>query len=338
MSRPRSRTTAEVKAKLVMRLQGGLYRPGQRFFSNRSLAQTFGVSYQTAHRLITELESEGLLERRPASGTYIAGPVTRLRGVELLFHPRAKRDGSFGARLLAGIRAALQEEGIAARVRFVRDTTKPNPAYYPVVWECPKLVTQIARERRYVLLLNDRPTAGLSVSLIDSVSTDDYSGGACAAELLRERLPAGRWAVLAGPSGDERSRQRVAGFTAICPEARIVSAESWYFEDAMRVAPHVLAYGGVFCCNDRLAEAVIAAARQTHRPTPTLVGFDDTPVSERLNFTTIAIPWVEIVRGSIDVIKRRLAGNHGPAAQLIFAPQAIVRGAKSSRARFESVQ
>jgi hypothetical protein len=328
MPRPRSRTVTEIKAKLLVRLREGAYRPGQRFFSNRALERTFGISYQTAHRLIAELASEGMLERRPASGTYVAGPMARLTGVELLFHPRAKREESFGARLLKEFRVALQNEGIPARLRWAGEATKPDPACYPVVWECPKVVAWVANERRYLLLLNDRPTAGLAASLIDSVSTDDYSGGACAAELLRRRQPAGRWAVLAGPSNDARSRQRVAGFVAICPETRVVSAGSWFFEDAIRVASRVLPYNGVFCCNDRLAEAVVTAATVAHRPVPALVGFDDAPVSERMNFTTIAIPWDDIVRGAISVIRRRLAGDHGATAQLIFSPFAIVRGAQ----------
>ena len=39
-------------------------RAGQRFVSARYLSQRFKISYQTAHRLLTELEGDGLIIRR----------------------------------------------------------------------------------------------------------------------------------------------------------------------------------------------------------------------------------------------------------------------------------
>lgn len=52
MARPRSEQTLLVKAKLIARLKDGFHPPGKRFFSNRALSMHFGISYQTAHRLI----------------------------------------------------------------------------------------------------------------------------------------------------------------------------------------------------------------------------------------------------------------------------------------------
>lgn len=330
MPRPRSELVQEVKTKLVARLRDGLHRPGQRFFSNRALVRTFGISYQTAHRLIAELEDEGWLARRSASGTYVAGRTQPLKGVELLFHRRAQRPESFGYRLLEELRTALQRAGVPVKVTWVGSATRVSSGRYPILWECRELATALALERRYLLLLNDRPAPGLTASFVDSVSTDDFCGGAAAGELLRPRRGGGTRAVLAGPADDERSRRRTEGFLAVRPEARVVVAGSWYLEDAMRVAPRVLRYGGVFCCNDRLAVAVLTAADEAKRPAPRLIGFDDAPVSERLNFTTIAIPWAEIVAGAVDVAMRRLGGDHGAAAQLIFAPRPVMRGGAPS--------
>lgn len=327
MPRPRSPSVAAVKAKLLARLRDGLHRPGQRFFSNRGLAQTFGVSYQTAHRLIAELEAEGALERRAASGTYVAGSAPRLKGAELLFHARARRPDSFGARLLELLLGRLRRAAVSTRVTFVEgDAVEPSSRHHPIVWECPAIAHALARARHYVLLLNDRPPPGLAASFIDSVSTDDFSGGAAAAELLRSACPGSRCGVFAGPSTDQRSRQRVAGFQAILPESTVVCAETWYFDKAIDLAPRMLRYRGVFACNDRLAEAIMKAAEVAQRPPPKLVGFDDAPISEQLNFTTIAIPWDDIVEGAVNVIQRRLAGEAGPAAQLLFAPRPVMRG------------
>lgn len=194
--------------------------------------------------------------------------------------------------------------------------------------ECDGLAARLAAQRRFVVLLNDRPPPGLASSFIDCVATDDFSGGVAAAELLRTVAPARKMAVLAGPRGDRRSRERVAGFQSQAKKAQVFWAKSWYAEDATRIAPRLAAdrFAGVFCANDRLAEALLAACRSAGRPRPAIVGFDDAPVAERLNLTTIAIPWTEIAAGAASIVRRRLDGATGPAAQLIYAPRPVVRG------------
>jgi DNA-binding GntR family transcriptional regulator len=101
MSRPPSTHVEAVREKLRTRLRAGVHRPGDRFLSARELAQAFGVSYQTAHRVLDALCGEGLLERRAASGTYIPGGLVDLQGAQLIFNPRARHEQSFGGRLLA---------------------------------------------------------------------------------------------------------------------------------------------------------------------------------------------------------------------------------------------
>ena len=324
MARPRSSHTLLVKEKLIARLRDGYHPPGQRFFSNRALAGHFGVSYQTAHRLIQELEAEGWLERRAAAGTFVAGPAAALRGAELVFHERGRRAGSFGARLAAELQPALAQAGVATRMTWTADdaTAAPNDRWLPVLWECPRTLAALSARRRFLIVLNDRPPPGLASSYVDSVSTDDFSGGVAAAELLRATGPARKLAVLAGPKADRRSQQRVAGFQAHAPQATVVWAKSWFAEDAARVAPQVAGdrFAGVFCCNDRLAEALLAVGTSA-----AVVGFDDAPVAERLNLTTIAVPWAEIVAGAVEVVRRRLAGGTAAAAQLIFAPRPVMR-------------
>lgn len=329
MPRPRSTEVTELKAKLITRLRDGFQRPGLRFFSNRALARRFGVSYQTAHRLITELVAEGWLERRAASGTFVAGRKEEWRGVELIFADRARRTDSFGARLLDVVREALDRAGLAHRTRWAEPTTRAEDVaadWYPVLWEQARLAAELAALRRYVLVLEDRPVRGIAASFADSVSVDDYLGGMAAAEWLRERTGVGNRAVLAGPTDDPRNRLRVDGFLSVLPKTRVVKAGSWFYEEALLAAPRVLGCAGVFCANDRLAAAVVEAARQADAPCPELIGFDDAPVSERLNFTSIAIPWDDVAAAAADVARRRIAGDVRTAAGLVFAPRPLVRG------------
>lgn len=323
MARPRSAKTHLVKAKLIARLKDGFHPPGQRFFSNRALSDHFGISYQTAHRLIGELVEEGWLERRPSAGTYVSGPSVAWQGAALVFHERAKRPGSFGARLLADLRQALAQAGIESKVVWSRDEGHtPGVRWLPVLWECPLTMARLAGARRFLVVLNDSPPPGLASSFVDSVACDDFSGGAAAAELLRTVGPPRKLAILAGPKHDRRSQQRVAGFQSLSPKSEVFWAESWYAESATRLASRISAryFAGVFCCNDRLAEALLASGT-----TAAVVGFDDAPVAEQVNLTTIAIPWSEMVAGAVDIIRRRIAGNTGAAAKLIFAPRPVMR-------------
>jgi len=330
VSRPRSLHVAEVKAALIARLHGGFAHPGGRFLSTRAVAQRFSVSYQTAHRLLAELETEGFLQRRAASGSYLPGRSEALRSVQLIFHPRAKRKGSFGARLHELLAEALKTRHIP----FVRswtdvdDVPRLRHGHYPVIWECRVGVTVAATQRRFALCLNDRPPVGLGASYIDAVTTDDYSGGACAAELLKSRTGRdGGFAVLGGPEPDLRSRQRIAGFCAHVQDATVTCAQSWFLEAGLAEAEHLLRAkpNGIFACNDRLAEALITHCRKSRVPLPPLVGFDNAPVAEHLRLTTIGIPWQAMVSHAVTLIAARLEGNAESARLVSLSHEPILR-------------
>ena len=337
MARPESQKIKEARARLIARLQAGLHRPGERFMSNRIAARQLGISYQTAHRLVQELCAAGLLVRRTGAGTYVPGKSCELRAVQLLFHRRARRKESFGARLFNMLIARLDRDGIEWHVSWVADgqetLQKIRADRFPIIWECPGALAQCEAAHRRALVLNDRPQSGLSAVYIDSVSTDDFSGGACAAEILSRRNGRGTLAVLAGPADDKRSRDRVAGFVSRV-QAKVISAGGWYFEDGLIAAARAVSAGpgGVFCCNDRLAEGVVTWCRSNRVTLPPICGFDDAAVSERLGLSTIAVPWAEIVNGAATVARRRLAGDVAVASGQIFAPRPIIRESSTTSA------
>jgi DNA-binding transcriptional regulator YhcF (GntR family) len=327
MARARSVKISELKARLIARLAEGFYRPGDRFLSNRAVAAKFGVCYQTAHRLVAELESEGFLKRRPSSGTYVPGQPSLWAGAQLIFHPRARRKESFGSRLLRQLTKRLDAENIPWKTSWGRGAARLVKNLFPVIWECPAAAAACASQRRPGLLLNDRPPPGLPSVVMDSVSTDDFSGGVCAAQVLSERLGGRKeFLVLAGPRGDERSNRRVAGFLS-ARQAQVIYAGGWYVEDALRVASQLFHSDpqGIFCCNDRLAEGVLKYCKQNNKPRPPLAGFDDAPVAEHLNLTTMAIPWTELVDGAVSIIKKRLARNAATSTHQICMPRPLIR-------------
>ena len=314
----RSDRIDEVKASLVRRVLEG--RPGERFLSNRALAAKHGLSYQTADRLIRELCQEGFLERRPASGTYLPGRIAPMRGAFLGFHSRARRPDSFGARLLMELTSRLDREGIPYRVSFDDEDAAPILGEYPVLWDWGGDVPRTG------LLLHRRPASGMDSTHWDSVTVDDFSGGVCAAQILRDHVPQGsRWIVLAGSPGDPRSDARVAGFRSLLRAESIPAG--WFAEDGERAAPRVLAArpDGVFCANDRLAEGLLRHAARAGLVPPPCVGFDDAPVAERLNLTTIAIPWKEMILAAATTIRQRLADPRGAGIHQVVAPRPVIR-------------
>jgi hypothetical protein len=328
MPRPRSNRIDDIKAKLVARIRDSFHQPGDPFLSNRALAERHGVSYQTAHRLLAELVAEGWLERRRASGTFIAGHTERPTAVQLVFHPRAQRPGSFGACLLQRLTRALRAVGIPfVQSPGARDV-RLRPRHLPVLWEVPALAADLATQRRFALVLHDAPPPGAGASYLDSVRTDDYSGGVCAAQVLAERLgPRARLAMLAGPAADRRSRQRVEGFLHVVPKAPVHEAAGWFSEDGERAVPAVLAAkpAGVFCANDRLAEGLLAACARRGDTPPAIIGYDNAPIAEALHLSTIAIPWEQLVAEAVRIVEARLAGDSTPARQIILSLRPHIR-------------
>jgi DNA-binding transcriptional regulator YhcF (GntR family) len=343
MSRTRSPHVADVKQQLIARIADVHHSPGQRFLSNRAVARRFGISYQTADVLLRELVEEGVLVRRAASGTYIPGERIEQAGVLLIFHPRARHKNSFGSFLLDQLTARLDRERIDWRMSWktpAATSTRPLGAgRYPIVWERPEAVDLAIRLKRTALVLNTRPPAGVGATLIDSVSVDDFSGGAHAAQHLTARLNAshqtanGRkrprrsgFAVLAGPKHDQRSAARVAGFLSVVP-ATVINSTTWFYEDALDVADQALAAGrdGIFCCNDRLAQAVVRRATDRACPRPHVVGFDDAPIARWLKLTTIAIPWEELVDAVVSVIRRKQASPASAAIAQLVSTRIVLR-------------
>ena len=329
MARPPSQHVQLVKQKLIARLNDGLHRPGSRFMSNRAIAQQYQISYQTAHRLITDLVSEGLLERRPKAGTFVAGEQHGFKRVHLLFNKRAMRADSFGHRLITCLKSALADAGLQVQASLLAtdEVVKLSEKFYPILWEVPAMLEATIQWGGHALLLNERVEHGLSSLRIDSISVDDLLGGVMAAEIIASRLPADCKCVIhAGPREDERSQARVNGFRKRL-SARVVHAPTWYLDDAeasaarcMRLKPDAL-----FACNDRLAQAVLQYCQDKAIKPPAMIGFDDAPIAETLHISSIAIPWKALAESTTRLVRQRLGGDHASGTDVILRPHPILR-------------
>lgn len=327
MARPVSERVAALKRDLMGRIERGYLRPGDRFYSNRQLARQFGVSYQTADRLIRELRDAGALYRERGSGTYVSGRSQLPEAAELIFEERAWTPGSFGAYLLEQVEGRLGAAGLPYRVRRGGEGVRLQCRTYPVIWECEAAVERLIRMGGFGMLLNRRSPPGSSASFLDTVEIDDYSGGVLAGEAMRRQWRVERPGVFAGPRGDPRSRRRLEGFREVYPDADVVHSRSWHYEEALRRASRLLAFGGdgVFCANDRLAQAARLAYAAAGKPQPRLLGFDNAPIARREGLSSIAIPWLEFAEEVAGGIARRLAGDNGTARRVALAPRLLLR-------------
>jgi hypothetical protein len=335
MARTQSERVKSLREYLIGQLRQHVYMAGDRFPSARTIAADHSVSYQTAHRLLEGLSNEGYLERRSGSGTFVPGLAARSlnppREVVLVMAERAWRPDSFGARLLAGLARQLSRRGIPWRLMPAESAGGVCPSLpddgFPVLWEAPRALENCRLETRRALLLNAYPAPGLDATLLDSVSLDDYFGGCCAADLLRRRASDRfGFAVVSGPD-DARSNNRLAGFLSKVPDAAVIPAGDWYMESGLAVAAEALRRGaaGIFCVNDRLAQAILIHAREHGYKRPPLVGFDNAPIASDLNLTTIAIPWGEMAADAVHIIERRMTGDDSAARRRLISPQPIVR-------------
>ena len=168
-----------------------------------------------------------------------------------------------------------------------------------------------------------RPKPGWGSSQLDSICTDDFAGGALAADtLMQGSAKPYRFGILAGPNGDRRSDERIAGFRSRVDTVLLTHADNWH-RDAGRRAAHALTQGaltGVFAANDRLAQGTLLAYRGAGQPPPLLVGYDDAPIAKQLGLTTIALPWQELADAVVQRARLRLQGDRGSACTFLFQP------------------
>lgn len=327
MPRPRSARFLQARRDLLARLEEGYLRPGDRFPSNRALAARFGLSYQTAHRLAAGLLAEGRLRRVPGSGTFVAGDSRVPQIIECFFDERSLVPGSFGHFLRARLTARFQERSLP--FRFLPSAPAPSirPQSYPILWDNSALLSRLVHTAGFGLLLGAAPPPGLDQAFLDSVEVDDFAGGILAAQVFRRRWHIRRPAVFAGPRRDPRSEDRLRGFRTVFPAAPALHSRGWHLDSALRAAPRLLRLpaDGLFCANDRLAQAILQVCALARRPAPPLLGFDDAPVARDLQLSTIGLPWDEFTDAVATLAAQRLAGYNGTARRIILAPRVVLR-------------
>src|SRR5215475_15297528 len=64
----------QIQHAIRQRIEAKQLKPGDAVSSERELARIHGVSLMTARHALAGLEREGIVERRPGAGTFVAPP------------------------------------------------------------------------------------------------------------------------------------------------------------------------------------------------------------------------------------------------------------------------
>jgi GntR family transcriptional regulator len=104
-------------------LVSGQLRPGDPFPSVRTLSTELRINPNTAHKIITHLLNEGLLEVRPGSGTTVAEPPASTAA------DRARLLANEVEQLVVEARKlGMTFEGVSAALREHWERLEPQPA------------------------------------------------------------------------------------------------------------------------------------------------------------------------------------------------------------------
>lgn len=324
MARTRSNRVHQIKAELVERLHSGFCRPGNHFVSNRELALRYGVSYQTAHRLICELVEEGWLHRVPSSGTYIAKAVPPPQEVAFVFHPNTSKN-NFGGKLLQHFQHRFGEAQIPSRTEHRISFNGYVSDCYNILWGQEYDLRNIPTTLQYSLMIDGNPEDGLNATFTDSISIDYEGVGEVCAQILRERLQSSRVVVLAGLRSNGNYAKKLRGFRKVFRDCQVIYQSDWSLGSAMESIARLnrTEFDGAFSVNDTGMNAL----RTKFGSSLPLVAYGDPENMAQSGVDGVAIPWETISDEAIRLFRLRSLGNIEMGRQLIIHPQPFDRSA-----------
>jgi len=103
---------AQVYDSLLAQLKSREYRPGDQLPTEAALMETFGVGRMTVRRALDELRRQGLIERKPALGTFVSEPpmAAQIGGMHSLTDEVIQLGMTPGSRLLKQERVPASQD------------------------------------------------------------------------------------------------------------------------------------------------------------------------------------------------------------------------------------
>lgn len=150
------------------------------------------------------------------------------------------------------------------------------------------------------------------------VDSDNYHGGEVAAEILLEH-GCTKPATLSGPLDMVAGKDRLGGFTDYLKSVNITPVvqegdftyQSGY-EAGQRFLPMVSRgeIDGIFAGSDLMASGLVDALNEATEPVSVpIVSFDDSPLAEQLDLTSITNPTKDLAREATKLLEARLTNK-----------------------------
>jgi GntR family transcriptional regulator len=162
----------QLKQILVGEMESGKYDIGDRLPGEHDLCQTFGVSRTVVRQALTELETEGRVQRRKGRGTFVAPkkvPEYLFQNLSGLYEDVAARGGSLRSEVRQLERApappsVATELGLSEgdpvivldRLRFVDETPWVSVTTYMPYALCPQLLEEDLTTRSLYAVLEGK--------------------------------------------------------------------------------------------------------------------------------------------------------------------------------------
>jgi DNA-binding LacI/PurR family transcriptional regulator len=363
LDRPRIPKYQQLYETLHADIASGRLRTGDRLPSEAELVRTFGASRITVGRALRDLQREGLVDRRPGSGTYVRPrfrPVpARATGLTFgLLAPNLDR-----AEVLEAICRSLTATPSAAGHAVLWGTTTGDGAsaedeawawcqqhierqvagaFFAPLEHTPSkdaVNRKIARafdEAGIPLVLLDRPVEPYGrQDAHDVVGIDNRRAGFRITSHLVER-GAQRVAFVAQADAAASVDARLAGYREALHVHGALVHPQLVLSVRADIAAEVAAFAGrarpdaIVCANDRTAAAVMHALLEAGLRVPTdvrLAGIDDVPYAALLPvpLTTMRQPAREIGIAAMAAMLDRLSRPDLPPRDIYLHPTLVVR-------------
>jgi GntR family transcriptional regulator, arabinose operon transcriptional repressor len=353
----------QLKERLRTRILHGELRPGDRLPSETALMIEHGCSRYTVRQAVGDLVTEGWLDRKHGSGTFVCPQGAGPRRPALVGVVTTYISEYIFPSIVRGIERSLSERGYGVLLASTDNRRESEPACLELMLShnVAGLIIEpaqsalpnpdlrpyrelIARSIPFVMLHGTYP--GL---VAPSVTVDDFAG---AYQLADHLIGLGHSEIAAIVKGDDvQGVERERGVVTALRDHGITPRPEWlchyttceretcgaeFVQQMLTSRPRPTA---LYCYNDQIALQVMQALEEAGLRVPdhmSVVGFDDSPLlaTTKIPLTTAAHPKEEMGREAAQLLYELLEGGSRRYHRSVrYLPGLVVR---SSTARIAS--
>jgi len=343
---------------LTDKVTSGIYKPGDRFFSQTELMKKYSLSFATVTRALNELEREGFVTREQGKGTFVqstqknSAPAARdILNVNVFIPWDSRVPSHVNYRTLyRGLDASKPSYIYLRLIPYSMNPDDLEPFLlknddvaglifvYPEKVHIP-LVKKFARQQPTVVIGND-----LGANNIGCVWTDNKLAAEQAVLHLVEQGHK-HIGIVSAPLSITDASERLAGYRSALKKSGLKSDKSW---EIFTHPVELNGYGAciellerhpdmtaIFAAGDVLAMGVFAAAKADGRQIPeelSVVGFDDTDFAVDMNppLTTIHVSYEDMAKKAIEALVNLM--QTGKAERVCLPAHMVMRNSTGKAA------